>query len=412
MIVAYLSRGLAEFMKTTLHTLIVGLLCSGSIASCENNKESGGNFQVSFIHEARQSVYGLAVGDFDPRHKGQEIAALTADSGVLELYYKDGNWREEVISTGDLKIQDPSQRPTIDVGNVDPRFPGSEIVLSSSFSIADLNQVFYAQKSGWGRERLIDQEPPIDNPWGARVGDVDPGRPGEEVFYIVEGGALDFCNAWALHRTEEAGWKGYGEDSVVFHGEVGMDSAIGDIDPAWPGNEVVIATEMGPTYQLFPPQEPHQGVWKRRLLWDDEKNAGWVVKIADIDPDLEGNEVAYGTRYNNRITLSHRDPNGDGAHTLKILCTGEAGPTNMLDIAVGDLFPSSPSLEICGVDETGRVYVVSKGANGWESQIAFHNPDDSLYAVVMGEFTGSERGVVIVAVGRSGAIYLLRPVPE
>ncbi len=43
---------------------------------------------------------------------------------------------------------------------------------------------------------------------------------------------------------------------TVYQEEVGMDSAIGDSNPAVPGNEFVVGTEAGPVYEIMPQPEP------------------------------------------------------------------------------------------------------------------------------------------------------------
>jgi hypothetical protein len=171
-----------------------------------------------------------------------------------------------------------------------------------------------------------------------------------------------------------------------------MDSAAGDFNPDHPGPETVIPTEMGPAYEITTPEPNTPGLWPKQTIWDDDPNAGWVVQIADVDPCHPGNEIVYGTRYNNSITMSHH--NGTGRHKLQILHTGSAtaNPRNIWDIAVGDVLPNNNSLEILGVDQTGSVYLVQRTADSWQGRTIWQDPNGPLYAVTAGDFLPGREG--------------------
>ncbi|MHC4435200.1 MAG: hypothetical protein ACYTBS_25480, partial [Planctomycetota bacterium] len=199
----------------------------------------------------------------------------------------------------------------------------------------------------------------------------------------------------------------YGADEL---GEVGMDSAAGDFNWDHAGPEMVIVKEMGPTYELVADQDPNQDDWPRRTVWDEHNDAGWVAKVADVDPWSPGNEIVYGTRYSNRIMMSRH--NGDEPHEPQVLFTGNAGLVaasgNMWDIAVGDVLLRSPGLEILGVDETGSVYLVQRVGETWEGQVIWQD-SQPLYAVTVGDFLPQRSGDEILVAGKSGAVTILIP---
>jgi len=268
--------------------------------------------------------------------------------------------------------------------------------------------LFHDPNSGWSHEVLEDKTDWTGAGWGARVGDYDPYRPGDEVFFIYES-PLDFSYG-TLFREIAGVWEQeyiYGADEI---GEVGMDSAAGDFNWDRSGPEIVIATEMGPISELFAIQDANEGDWPRRTVWDDADNAGWVTKIGDVDPWSPGSEIVYGTRYNNRIMLSRH--NSDEPHDLQILFTGNAvgvlAAANMWDIAVGDVLLRSPGLEILGVDETGSVYLVQRIGDTWQGQVIWQD-SQPLYAVTVGDFLPQRSGDEILVAGKSGAITILIP---
>ena len=310
--------------------------------------------------------------------------------------------RFQPLSPGVGRIPGMYMQPTIAIGDVHAAFPGNEIVSSAA---QQLTVLLRDPVSGWRREMIFDARELIGQAWGARVGDADPDRPGEEIVYIYEGvtdhsfGTL-FSEIGGLWMPE-----------LIYEGEVGMDSVIGEVNPAHPGAEVVVVTEMGPTYELLRPSQP-AGQWPKNTLWNVFDDAAWAVEIADVDPATPGYEIVYGTRYNNRIALSRRD--GSGGHELEVLFAGIATnhPWNMWDIAVGQVLPETAALEILGVDQTGSVYLVRSEAGGWQGEVVWQDPAP-LFAVVTGDFNPLLPGDEILVAGGSGAITLLeRTGPE
>jgi len=164
---------------------------------------------------------------------------------------------------------------------------------------------------------------------------------------------------------------------------------------------------MGPAYEILPPANGGPGQWPKRMIWDDYNNAGWVVKIGDVEPDNPGNELVYGTRYSNRIMLSrHNDTN---MHPVEILYTGNATNEHereMQDIAIGNLIEHSATAEIVGVDRSGAVYLVQKTNTTWWGSTIWQDTT-GLYAVAASDILSAFPGDEIIVAGESGAITLL-----
>ncbi len=358
------------------------------------------------IHEANTPVYGLAWGDFDPCNVGMEVACLLQYGSVLQLSPSVPNWQTALRHNGQTSALHMKGRPTISIGNVHSGYSGDEVVVCAGWYPSKITSVFYNPAIGWSNEVLFDNTGMVGISWGARAGDYDPCHPGDEIFHIYEG-VLD-CSFGTLFSEVAGTW----EEEIIFGDgemfEVGMDSAAGDFNPDHTGPEIVVVCESGPNYEILPPEGASAGNWPKRVIGPDTvENSGWVVEIADIDPCYPGNELVYGTRYSNRIVMSHH--NGENPHDLEILFTGNAteyGYTEMLDIAIGDILPQMAGLEILGVDYTGSVYLVRKVDGTWQGQVIWQDPN-SLHAVITGDFLPARSGDEILVAGESGTIILL-----
>jgi hypothetical protein len=368
---------------------------------------------VQPLHQAGAPVFLLAAGEIDASHAGPELIAVRNDGVILRLDASEQGWSVQPFPLSLESSLFMNFRPTINIGDAHPGFPGNEIVVEMDDAVHVFVQASPPPQQVWQDHIAL----PSDFPscWGVRIGDIDPALPGEELFYILEG-AFDVSGGY-FSRLVDGEWTA----SAVFNGEVGMDSAIGDSNPASPGNEIVVGTEMGPVYEITPQLDEPPGKideWPRRTLWNDFDNAPWTLRIADVLPDEPGHEIVYGTRYSDRILLSRENAAGTG-HDMQILYTGLASglpDMNMWDIAVGDFVPEaggSPTLEIVGVDQLGMAYLVERDAKTeqWSGQSMWQDPgatsDGGLFASVMADFLPNAPGPEVVVAGQSGQITLI-----
>ncbi|HOW18625.1 MAG TPA: hypothetical protein PLC79_06275, partial [Phycisphaerae bacterium] len=338
-------------------------------------------FVAETVYHAPSTIYALAWGEFDPASAGNEAACLLADGSVVELTRHSTGWTGTQIHKGLTPIGGMIDRPTICIGDVHSGFPGNEIVIDGGKHLTVLRR-----GAGWSYEILFTVGS-TGAGWGSRVGDIDPDHPGEEILHSLEG-VMD-RGTIGVFRESGGTWA----EEIVYSEHVVMDCAVGEFDPLHPGAEFVAVTEMGPAYEIYPPTGNPTGYWPRRTLWDDMENAGWVARIADVEPDIPGNEIIYGTRYNDRITLSYAA--GSTGHQLEVLFTGNAPPgyRSMYDIAIGDVLPGAAGREILGVDASGSVYLVRRLARSlWHGQVIWQDPTGPLHAVVAGDLLPDRLG--------------------
>ncbi len=364
-----------------------------------STSEAEQQFAVRTVYHGPSAVYGLAWGDFDSEHAGNEVACLLADASVAQLSPNGFNWAGVLRHKGLTTINGMIDRPTIGVDNVHSGYSGNEIVIDGGKYLTVIRP-----GGGWSHEILFTVGG-AGAGWGSRTGDIDPSHPGAEILHSFEG-VMD-RGTIGLFREKVGVW----QEEIIYNEHVVMDSAVGEFDSTHAGPELVAVTEMGPAYEIHPPTGSPSGYWPRRTLWDNMDEAGWVARIADVDPNHPGNEIVYGTRYSNRITMSY--PAGSTGHHLEVLFTGNAPPgyRTLYDIAIGDVAPDA-GLEILGVDHSGSVYLVGKSYAGWHGRTIWQDLQGALHAVVSGDFLPEIPGDEILVAGQSGrATLLLRRSP-
>ncbi|MEA2068323.1 MAG: hypothetical protein U9P12_03895 [Verrucomicrobiota bacterium] len=387
-------------MKKSTHRATVLLLAHLFLPGLRTVVADNTRYAVE-IHAATQSIMAVAWGDFDEHHPGDELGCLMQDGSVMALHPHASGWTSSILFEQNPPLPapiTPKNRTSIGIGDVFPAHAGNEIVISVN---RKLIAIYREDASGWTNAIVDDRSLWVGHAWGAEVGDCDPAHIGDEIFYVYEG-VFDFSSGDVFSESD-----GLWAADSAYYAEVGMDAAIGNTNPDHGGNEIVVVTEMGPAYEILPPAGGGTGPWTKRTIWDEYDNAGWVVKIGDIEPDIPGNELAYGTRYSNRIMLSRH--NGTNMHPVEVLYTGNATNWNareMQDIAIGNLVGNSPTAEIVGVDASGSVYLVQKTNTTWRGSTVWQDAA-GLYAVAVSDILSAFPGDEIVVAGESGAITLL-----
>ncbi len=391
--------------KLHKNCFMILLFCLFSLATVMQPNSTAAapvNFTFDVVYESDTPIFGLAIGDFNPSFEGDEAACLVNPSNVIELI--PGDWYSTQIFSSTDAIMQMTNRPTIDIGNVMGGETNEVIVCGNNFVT-----VIYEAMEQWNTTRIYDKSDLAGSLWGARAGDYDYSRPGEEVLVIFET-VFDFSIADLVYEQDFEWFT-----KTIYGQEVGMDSAAGEFDPNREGTEIVITTEMGPTYEITPPENGQtEDHWPKTTLWDDMDDAGWVVKIADVTPVNPGNELVYGSRYNNKIMISYPNPDGSGNHIRETLFQGETGgelrPGNMWDIAIGDVLPDIPGNEILGVDDNGSVYLLWLENGEWQSDTIWQD-QNALYAVAAGELIPNNPGMEILVGGMSQTVTMFQAKP-
>ncbi len=376
--------------------------------ACPATADPAESFVVEVVYTGANPIFSLDCGELNLDHSGPEIAVLTNDGYVRIVTPGTTPWPGVVVIADTDTAWSATSRATVAVGDLDPSVAGDEI---ASMSSQHMNVATRVWGDFWERVLVFNNDGYSGSIWGARVGDYMPSHPGDEIFLIYEG-VLDSSNGMAFYF-----WNGMWRNDIVYRGAVGMDSAAGEFDPFNPGPEVIITTEMGPTHVIWEEPVLSDNFWLGYVLWDDMDNAGWVCEIADVDETFSGSEIVYGTRYNNSILVS--SPPGSGGPTVELIFTGQDNDPqrNMLDIATGNIIPESEALEIVGVDDTGRLYLIRREQGSWVGETIWTDTEGGLYAVVVEDFLPEYPGQEIIVAGETGNLTLIRrqdpsPVPQ
>jgi hypothetical protein len=243
------------------------------------------------------------------------------------------------------------------------------------------------QDQAWKADVLLESDHGLG---GTAVGDLDPDSPGNEVVTVNSVG-----EAWMVQRAS-SGWR-----PTCIHkgpGELIM-CAIGDVDPRHPGQEFVgvgmvegTESSTGPGQVLVIHREP-DGWVATRVFEDDHMLHG--VAIGDVSARSPGNEII-ACGFSHRVTLLRFDQGSWRPETIYV------GNDRMKIVAVADVLPDRDGLEVLACGSDGNVVVLWEGKLGWQHQVVFSDPigQSRVAAGDLGVLIGGDLGKVTLATRR------------
>lgn len=342
--------------------------------------------------EAEGKLGGCAVGDFDPSRPGSEIAVVAGDGRVIEVYAdpeSETGWGHVVL--GEL----PGEAIQCALGDLLPDRPGLELVTvgvaegTEDDGGAGLAVLWRPGADGdaWTAEPLLEDSALIH---AVAIGDVDPARDGNEVLLagfsgVVHVGGFDAEGAVAWEERSLAP-DGPAEPWGNAKGAaVGLGGA-------------VLACDSGALVRLA----RRDGAWTLDELarWDD-------APLARVAADADGVLVCA-----NDGVLRYRQVAAGGAVSST---TNAARVEDRLRGAViADLDPTRAGDEWATADYDGFVHLVRL----WERERDVHGlrhlgtsdvriaaDDDKFHHLAAGVL--GERGTCLVAVGYSGRVIVV-----
>lgn len=189
------------------------------------------------------------------------------------------------------------------------------------------------------------------------VGDLDPARPGNEVAVVASTGEV-----FIVHRDGE----GWGFDAVGSLGGEMIQCAIGDADPTRPGNELVAVG-------MLEGGEDEGGLGAANLIYRVDGGWAWEVMfrdsalvhgvcVAELDPEQPGDEVLVAG-FSDRAVLLRRS--GEGWEDVEVAQLGGAGKNAVA-------FEGGAAIAC----KDGSVVHVARSAEGegWESRVLDQAP--------------------------------------
>jgi hypothetical protein len=213
-------------MSASCHRLpVLVVLGSLSIAACGGaTPDPAERWEATIAFQADTKLGGCAVGDLDSRYAGNEIAAVAVDGRVYVVRAWTDGWVTETVA------ELPGEGIQCAIGDVDASRPGNELVVvgmaagTEDDGGAGAVHLVYLEEDGWKSERVLQDAALVH---GVDVGDVDPAHPGNEI--VITG----FSGASKVLGTVDGAWTVLSEHPLP---EAAGKSVLVDGDRTWIAN--------------------------------------------------------------------------------------------------------------------------------------------------------------------------------
>jgi len=363
-------------MRVPFFTLAFFALFAGTATA---SPQADAPWSSHVVMTAPAKLGGCAVGDLDPAHPGNEIVSVCVTGEVFLSRPDRGRWVSEPIGKAEGELLQCA------IGDADPTRPGNELLVVGMAAGTEDDGgpgraylVFREESESEGKARVTWKlEPLLED--GALIhsgliGDVDPDHDGDEI--AVAG----FSKVVHLIVRGASGWKispictlpGPAKSMVAFAGGLAVACADGSLihllkqDGSWKshvldkaargyarlggaGNQLIAARDDGQLLLVTPDGEV------TAIYGNDQKLRGAV--LAELDPDSPGLEAATAG-YDLKMSVIY--PVEGEAGTEWIPRVVHTDVDRFHHLAVGELDPESPGLEIVGCGYSGRVIVAGK----------------------------------------------------
>jgi hypothetical protein len=333
------------------------------------------------VMTAPAKLGGCAVGDLDPAHPGNEIVAVCVTGEVFLSRPDRGRWVSEPI------VKAKGELLQCAIGDADPTRPGNELLVvgmkagtedqagagMAYLVVRDETESEGKTRVTWKLEPLFEDGALIHS---GLIGDVDPDHDGDEiavagfskVVHIIVRGA----NGW--NSSPICTLPGPAKSMVPFAGGLAVACADGTLihlvkqDGAWKsttldksergyarlgagGGRLIAARDDGQLLLIT------EGGEVTAIYGEPQKLRGAV--LADLDPENPGLEAATAG-YGLKLSVIYPVEGIAGSEWIPRVVHTDVDRFHHL--AVGELDPKSPGLEIVGCGYSGRVIVAGKSA--------------------------------------------------
>ena len=348
-----------------MYKLSFVVLLSGVACACGSSPEpSQFSFKAETVLDAGTKLGGCAVGDLDPDHPGNEIAALAIDGTIYLVHREADGWGHAQIGKAD------GEMIQCVIGDVMPDHPGNELVAVGMQTGTEEDGgkgaalVLYKQAGEWKQDQVFEDTALIH---GLCIGDIDPDRAGDEILLV----------GFSLNATLASRKEGAWETQLV-----AKLSGPGKMAIAHGGGAAVACAD-GSVLQL----KQQDGQWTSIVL--DKVDAGQ----SRIDSDGERLLVA-------------RD---DGV--LSLLSDGKQSDirkenSKLRGAVLADLDPNSKGLEAASAGYDMAVNVLWPEEGGWRAVEVFKDTG-KLHHLAAGRFEGVGGGECLVTCGYSGRLTVI-----
>jgi hypothetical protein len=262
--------------------VVVGMLegeeDSGGKGAVHLVRREGDGWTVEKVGEAEALVHGVAIGEVDGEHAGDEIVTVGFDRRIRVFAWAEGGWK--VVSATDLPA--PAKTAIVLRGEAVVANTGTDLV---GYRLERL-EVFPAGESTPSRDAvLMARTVAAVGVAQARLG-TDGGR------------ILVACDDGGLRLVE-------GETVTVLHREEKKlrGAVLADLDPSKEGIEAATTGYGGAVTLLYPPADP-EGAWTPVVLWQDAQPLHHLA-AGDVDPTTPGPEIV-AVGFGGRVLVAAR----------------------------------------------------------------------------------------------------------
>ena len=280
----------------------------------------------------------------------------------------EGSWQASMLHRIDSKIQ------SVDFGLLwEDEMPRLALVAADGRCI-----VLWREEGGWKQCQVYCTPGGLSS---VAIGEADPDGPGPD---LIVGGSTGHVLAISLLKTGDV------LSRLIYDAGVPIgDIEVFDLNPDFPGEEIIVVTEDGKAVVLWQSSEGPHPSYEAQVVW--------------TDPARLRNAVAgpYGPQGRPCALVA-----GAAGNVVKIYSVGGTwrgqvlykSPESLSRLAVGDVDPESPGLELVVVDDTGGITLLRQGMGGYVPQ-AVHKEEKALRGVVVADFDPSTPGKEIAVYG-------------
>jgi hypothetical protein len=234
---------------------------------------------IADFEQSFGTSWGTEVGNCDHLHAGDEVFSI--HEGVFDfssgtLYGEtNGTWEQNIIYSAEVGMDAA-------IGDSNPDLAGDELIVVTEMGPAyEITPPARGGPGLWPRRTIWND---YDNAgWVARIGDVDPESPGDEIVYGTR-------YSDRIMMSQHNGTNMHKVDILLTGVNTNMlnsmfDVAIGNVFAASPSAEILGVDASGSVYVI----QRVADQWQGSVLWQDT-NALYAVLAADLVP-TPGEEV-------------------------------------------------------------------------------------------------------------------------
>ena len=373
----------AAFVAVLL--LLPGLI--GCIATGPSRAAPGNPWYLQTVATERQAIYDMAVGDVDPKSPGDELV-VTGGGGIVDEYTRDTFQVKPIFVA--LKTQ-----LGVAVGDVQSAYPGNEVV-----SVGQDYKVHVVHREASGARVAQTAWESVGSVNGVTIGEFNASHTGKE---IAVAGDKALMAILTEDKTQPNGWS-VNVMPVQYVPITNMMCYSADVLPEYPGDEVVVGSFSGDVY--FAHRWANNMTWNITSIWRDDFAILGVSLGPSLVPSLTGS-ILYIAGFGGRLTMLNY--NGTNWTNTTIFTEKKMNP--LYTVVPYDIDPRYPGVELVVSGIASNVHIVRYSSGNWTEETVIDPSGQDrlkqLYDMKLGEFDSSHPGPELMMGGHLQDVLML-----